>query len=254
MMHLKSGGTRSLTFPFEKGKNIISVIIVTFNAEKFVVNCFKSIAMQIYKNLEVIVFDGASRDRTVELLKENEQLITYWQSEPDDGIYDAMNKATQMATGDWLYFMGIDDVLLPGFSQMAGKLTEKNTIYVGDSLTNKNEFLDGKFTKYRLAKMNICHQSIFYPAKVFEKYKYQTEYKIYADYALNLNCWSDNSLKKKYYPITICLYNAYGFSSNSVDALFEKDKDFMIKQMKLSFFERVHYKYKKWKRSKIKKR
>ena len=247
-MSLIFGGKRSECFSFKKNEPVISIIIVTMNAEKYVENCLKHLSSQDFQNIELIIFDGNSIDKTVELLRKHEKMISYWQSEPDEGVYDAMNKALKKATGDWYYFLGIDDVLMQGFSEMANRLVDKNTMYIGNTITTKNEFLDGRFTNYKIAKMNISHQSIFYPAMVFEKYQYQTKYKIYADYALNLECWADSAIKKKHYPYLICHYYSFGLSHFNKDEVFENEKELLLKKLKMNIFEILRYRFKQWKR------
>ena len=134
---LRKGGTRggekslaSITSP------LVSIVVVTLNAEEHIEDCLRSIVNQACQNLEVIVFDGGSQDRTIEILKKYDSTISYWQSEPDKGIYDAMNKAVDLARGQWFYFLGADDRLLPGFSELAYKLVAPNTVYYGDMSYN----------------------------------------------------------------------------------------------------------------------
>ena len=246
------GGRRNLFFPQDNSKSLISIVIVTYNAETFIQNCIDSIAQQRYKNLEVLIFDGASTDKTIEIIMANEQHISYWQSEPDNGIYEAMNKAVKYATGHWYYFLGVDDMLLPTFSEMAEKLMQQNTIYSGDCVTDKGEKLDGDFPPYRLTKMNVSHQAVFYPAAVFSKYAYQLKFRVYADYVLNIQCWGDTSFPKKYLPILIACYHSGGFSSFVKDEIFEQERDGLIRKY-LSIPVYLRYLIKKWKKNKKKK-
>lgn len=245
-MSFIQGGTRTKHYTTPENKPCISIIIVTYNAAAYVQQCINSIAAQSFQNYELLIFDGNSTDNTVALLQQNNNNITYWQSEPDKGIYDAMNKALQKASAHWFYFLGIDDILLPGFSEMATKLQYKQTIYTGNCITDKGVLLDGKFTAYRLTKMNISHQVIFYPRQVFQKYNYQLPYKVYADYVLNLQCWGDRNFKIQYYPITLAVYCTGGFSSFLEDELFKKEKDDLIKKY-LSPYVYLRYLIKKWK-------
>ena len=210
-------------------KPLLSIIIPTFNAASVLKDCLLSITDQQEKNVELIVIDGGSTDDTLSLLKEFEQHITFWVSEPDNGIYDAMNKGIAKATGRWLYFMGADDRLLPGFSEMTALLKDENTLYYGD-VSATSEMLNVPFSKYRLAKYCMNHQTEFYPAVVFKKYSYNMRYKIYADYALNLQCWGDDAIRKQYYPIKVVWYNLTGISSTLNDELFKKEKPELIRQ------------------------
>jgi glycosyltransferase involved in cell wall biosynthesis len=98
----------------------VSVIIVTYNAVKTLQAALDTIYSQTYPNIEVVVIDGLSTDGTVEILKANDAKIAFWKSEKDTGVYDAMNKAVTQVTGEWVYFLGADDELLPEFSDAAG--------------------------------------------------------------------------------------------------------------------------------------
>ncbi len=87
----------------------ISVVTATYNAVNFIENCILSVCEQTYNNLEFIVIDGNSTDGTKEILQRFTSNIDYFISEPDNGIYDAWNKALHQVTGDWVIFLGADD-------------------------------------------------------------------------------------------------------------------------------------------------
>ncbi len=221
----------------ENNEILISIIIATFNAGEHIGACLDSIALQTEKKIEIVVIDGGSTDNTGAIIKQYKDQNIVWSSAPDKGIYDGLNKGAMLATGKWLYFMGSDDRLLPGFSEMASKLEDEKTVYYGKTepfYMGKNkpdyELLTGKFSNYRLAKYCINHQAILYPAQVFSKYKYGLQYKVFADYALNIKLWGDRSFKKTYYPITIARYNMTGFSSTINDVQFKTDKPGLIKE------------------------
>ena len=92
------------------GHPCISVITVTFNAEKTVEKTIQSVLEQTYDHLEYLIIDGASRDRTLEIAGRYRERISRIVSEPDRGLYDAMNKGANLATGEWVLFMNADDV------------------------------------------------------------------------------------------------------------------------------------------------
>lgn len=208
---------------------LVSIIIATYNAANHLPACLNSIITQHYTALELIIVDGGSTDGTLTVIEQYKQYIAKWLSEPDRGIYDALNKGTGMATGQWMYFLGADDRLLPGFSQLAEQLKNTDTIYYGNTTANGPLFT-GRFSAYRLAKYVINHQAILYPAKVFHKYQYNLKYKVYADYALNLQCWGDKAFRKIYINIDIAWYSLTGFSAVSNDEPFKQDKPQIIRQ------------------------
>jgi glycosyltransferase involved in cell wall biosynthesis len=88
---------------------LISIVVAVFNGAETLQKCLDSIIQQSYLNKELIIIDGGSNDGTVELLKANNPYISYWISEPDNGIYNAWNKALLQAKGEWVCFLGADD-------------------------------------------------------------------------------------------------------------------------------------------------
>lgn len=94
---------------------MVSIIVVTFNAEKTIKKCLNSILTQTLEDWECILVDGDSTDKTVLLFEEFEEKDKRFRhiSEPDSGIYNAMNKGWKMAKGEWVYYLGADDELLP---------------------------------------------------------------------------------------------------------------------------------------------
>lgn len=90
---------------------LISIITATFNAAEQLAHTVASLREQTFRNFEWIVIDGGSTDGTPELLRDTEDMLSYWVSEPDSGIYDAWNKGCARARGEWLMFLGAGDVL-----------------------------------------------------------------------------------------------------------------------------------------------
>ena len=91
----------------------ISIVIATYNAGKTLCNCLNSIVTQLTDDVELVIIDGGSRDNTNSIIESYGSQIAYHISEPDKGIYDAWNKGVKKAKGDWIMFVGADDVLLP---------------------------------------------------------------------------------------------------------------------------------------------
>src|ERR1700691_1615645 len=89
---------------------LISIIIVVYNAVELLEETISSVIKQTYKSIELIIIDGGSADGRTELLEKYRDHISFWKSEPDEGIYDAMNKGVKAAHGDWIYFLGAGDI------------------------------------------------------------------------------------------------------------------------------------------------
>jgi glycosyltransferase involved in cell wall biosynthesis len=106
------------TIKNEVNQLLLSIIIATLNREEYIERCLVSIFKEIesnYQNTEVIIIDGGSKDKTVEILKKYDHKIAYWVSEPDSGVSDATNKAIAKAKGDVIRGIGDDDELIPGY-------------------------------------------------------------------------------------------------------------------------------------------
>lgn len=172
----------------------ISLIIATYNAEKTLLRCLDSIITQKSDEIELIIIDGASQDNTISIINDYSQVVDYHISEPDNGIYDAWNKGVKAATGDWIMFLGADDLLLPHFfstylSLIASKDMSKYDIISAKSklVNNKGVYLRsfGKnydWTSFRKV-MDISHGSTLHNRKLFDEIGYfDTNIKICADY------------------------------------------------------------------------
>jgi glycosyltransferase involved in cell wall biosynthesis len=165
----------------------ITVAMVTFNAAATLERALASVLRHASAALELVVIDGGSSDGTVELLKRHDARIDHWRSEPDRGIYDAMNKALEVASGDWLIFLGADDELLVSPEQVLRHAVRPDAVYYGDvCIRSSNAISGGRFSKYRLMQENICHQAIFYPRAVYKNKAYDTGSGMLADHRYNI--------------------------------------------------------------------
>ena len=201
----------------------ISVVTVSYNAVSTIEDTIKSVVNQTYDNIEYIIIDGGSTDGTVDIIKKYSDKISYWISEPDKGIYDAMNKGILAATGCYVCFIGADDTFFSNtsLSDVEEKLDiQANCIYYGDvKLRPSGKVYDRNFSLFKLIRKNICHQAIFYPTSLLKNHRYSLKYKAYSDYYQNILFWG-MGIKFKYVPITIANFTIGGFSLKG-------DKDFM---------------------------
>lgn len=209
---------------------LITIIIVVYNGESSLEKSILSVLVQSYKNIEFIIIDGGSTDQTIDIIQKYESKISYWESTPDKGIYDAMNKAVSKSTGNWLYFLGSGDLLLDSLTKISPFLINNATVYYGDVFRLDTQMkYDGYFSPYKLAITNICHQAIFYPSSVFKKYRYDLKYKIQADHILNMYCFGDKQFNFKYIPMTISIYEGDGYSARNLDLEYVADRLMIIK-------------------------
>jgi glycosyltransferase involved in cell wall biosynthesis len=229
------GGSRLLKRGTQKrchnGGPLVTIIMVVRNDADRIERTVRSVIDQSYKNIEYIVVDGASSDGTIDVLKKYQDHIDYWMSEPDMGPYDAMNKAVTLAGGDWIYFLGAGDILLNHLGRVGERLKDDRTIYYGDVYMPKlHKIYDGRYSNYKLMLKNICHQSIFYPKRVFQKYCFDTRYRIWADYVLNVKCHRDADFRFAYLPILIAIFDDYeGISCNKSDTEVERERKELVR-------------------------
>lgn len=207
----------------------ISIITVCYNAVNTIEETILSVIKQRYDNVEYVIIDGKSTDGTCAVIERYKEKIACFVSEPDKGIYDAMNKGLQKATGDFVLFLGADDHLMSYdvLSNVASKIQDSESVYYGNVLrSERNDLYCGRYNKYKIAVKNICHQAIFYPRSVYKQNVFELQYKIFADYAYNLSLY--DTVPFKYLPITVAYFNDQGCSSHVVDGYFNKDRKKMI--------------------------
>lgn len=206
-----------------------SIITVTYNAIDYIEKAIQSVELQNYNNKEYIIIDGNSTDGTIDIIKRHKSNIKIFISEPDNGIYDAMNKGLNYADGDFVFFLGADDTFFNSnvLQSVANKITDLGSVYYGDAMMLPlNRILWGKYNKIKLGIGNICHQTIFYPKCIYKKYQYDKKYVLFADYVMNIKLYRKYNFI--YLHETIAYYNQTGISSKRQDKEFEKNKIALI--------------------------
>ena len=165
----------------------LSIGMVTFNAAAVLERALQSILRHKTPAMELVIVDGASGDGTLDILRRHARDIDHWRSEPDKGIYDAMNKVRRLATGDWLLFLGADDELLLPAETLLQQFKRQDVLYYGDvRLRNSGRISGGCFSRYRLMQQNICHQAICYPKSIYRTKAYATDSGLLADHRYNI--------------------------------------------------------------------
>ena len=180
-----SGGlrTKGITKQSQENQPLITVVTVVRNGEKTLEKTILSVINQTYKNVEYIIVDGASTDGTLEVIKKHEDRISYWISEPDKGIYDAMNKGIDLATGDYIALLNSDDWYEKDTCEIiANKINEgRADIYYGmvrviDKQTNKSLYISGYIINVINHNM-IAYQTCFLSKEIYLNPKYNIKYK-----------------------------------------------------------------------------
>ena len=169
----------------------LSIIIATYNSAKTLEKCLYSIESQKFKDIEVIVIDGLSSDKTVEIISQYPRLISYWHSKKDRGIYDAWNQGIDKARGEYICFIGSDDYFLN--SDSVSKIISLTIEDQYDIITSQGVFLSnerpphiiGRKWNYKsiARRMTVCHPGLLHHRSIFEKHgKFDENLKIVGDY------------------------------------------------------------------------
>jgi glycosyltransferase involved in cell wall biosynthesis len=209
------------------GTPLISIIIPTYNSERVLDDALASVARQTFRDFEVIVVDGLSKDDTLRIVQKyvDQGLPLIVSSEKDSGIYDAMNKGLQIARGTWLYFLGSDDTFYEENTLekvLARPEASNYDILYGNVLSSRfSSIYDGEFDLHKLLEKNICHQAIFFKKSVFSVVgAFDTRFVAHADWDHNFRWYFSRSLKHKYIDQVIANYADGGFSSHHNDSTF----------------------------------
>ena len=197
----------------------ISVIIVVYNGANVIEKSITSVLSQTYNNKELIIVDGGSTDNTISIVKEIQNTDLSWKSEPDNGIYDAMNKGIERATGEWIYFLGADDEFYNKevLNDLFGDNGFENIdfIYGNVKRVGLKGVYDGEFDFGKLLVKNISHQAIFYNRNIFQKVgKYNLKFKTHADWDFNIRSFGNNQVRIKYTDKIIARFGEGGASSS----------------------------------------
>lgn len=208
---------------------MISIITVVRNGASTIEKTILSVLNQDYKAIEFIVIDGVSTDGTLAILDKYADRIDIIKSEPDKGIYDAMNKGMGLASGDWIYFLGCDDVLYSNSTLSSvfsgSSYNDADAIYGSVLLLQSNKIYDGKFDHEKLCNRSICHQAIIYKKELFQKFGvFNIEYITAADYVFNARAFNEKWL---YVDVVIAIFNETGISQSR--DLKSRDDSFAIR-------------------------
>ena len=202
-----------------------SIIIPTYNSAKVIKRCLDSIVAQTFSDYEVLIMDGKSNDNTLDIVRSyNSDKIRFF-SEPDKGIYDAMNKGIERSSGAWLLFLGSDDYLYnENVLRVVEKyLAEKYDIVYGEVESKLPEQNKGEWS-LELLDANRCHQAIFYNRRFFgESLRYNLDYPVLADFDINLRWFLNKRYRHLYIPVVISYYSVDGYSSYTKDEAFYKN-------------------------------
>lgn len=212
----------------------ISVITINYNNRIGLEKTIRSVLCQTIKDFEFIVIDGGSTDGSVDILKQNDENITYWVSEPDKGIYNAMNKGIQKAEGEYCIFMNSGDAFYD--KDVLGRVLL--SLDGTDVIYGNTEYTTGKIRKSKneppyfsfFFVSSFSHQSTFIRTELLKKYLYDESLKIVADWKFFLQTLILNNGSFKAVDLKISLYDATGISSTN-KILYEKEREQVLNSL-----------------------
>lgn len=222
----------------------ISVVTICYNAEEVIASTILSVINQTYKDIEYIIIDGDSKDSTMSIVNSYKDRIDVIVSEPDGGIYDAMNKGLKVATGDWIIFMNSGDSFYSeSVVERIVPLINKDSVVVhGDIM------VVGKYFKYHVKpcsvermkyRMAVKHQASFIKTDFHKQHPYDTSFRSSGDYDFFYKAYYNHSVKFQYLPICVANFATGGISNLNFRCSFrenlriwgkENDWMFRIKQ------------------------
>lgn len=218
---------------------LISVVTICYNAKNDLEKTILSVLSQTYQDIEYIIIDGGSTDGTVDIIHKYSERLFYWISEPNKGIYDAMNKGMDRATGSWINFMNAGDTFCDNevIKNIFGynDLSDYSVIY-GDcyvSKLNQLQYLKASSMKKVHVQMPFCHQSSFIRKT---RLRFSIDLKIAADYQMIYEYYRMNGISSFLYiskPISV--FDATGISTTN-NNLLQKEYGIVYKRTRNAYY------------------
>jgi len=210
-----------------------TIVTAVMNGERFLVRCLNSVLSQTWPGYEIIVQDGGSTDGTLGILTTYSRRVN-WVSEPDNGIYDAWNKALGRATGDWVIFLGADDFLI------ATDALERSQEYLA-TLPSHVDFAYGNLalgkdgrpeTRIATPLLNVYSgffrgtglpfPATFIRMETLQKQRFDPSFKIAGDYEFTLRCLAENNIVRVPHYVTFMEHGGVSDSKASAARLAEE--------------------------------
>lgn len=222
--HSLSGGYRlhQERQPDAKDERLVSIITAVFNGNEFIADCLESVLLQDYPFIEHIVVDGGSEDGTIDTLHRYDDSLALWISEADGGVYDAWNKGLKLARGEWIAFLGADDVYSAGAVSAYMRLAKQNPdaefLCTQARLvhpTGYSPVFGGPWEWPRFSTaMTTIHVGTMHRRSLFETYgEFDRTYRIAGDYEYLLR--AGKRLRSAFAPITTVLMRSGGLSDST---------------------------------------
>lgn len=213
---------------------LISVITINYNDHVGLERTINSVLSQSYSEIEYIVVDGNSNDGSREIIEKNSWRITKWISEPDTGIYNAMNKGIRIATGEYCIMMNAGDVFYSSnvLEKASRALATGADIYNGNAIyVNENKQIEWyrkghkDISTLHFFRSSICHQATFIKTILLKKYFYDESLKMVSDWKFWIQTICKDHVSYKTIDIDICCFDTGGLTNKQHEAgLLERRK------------------------------
>lgn len=215
----------------EKEKPLLTVITIVLNGVNILERTILNVINQNYGSIEYIIIDGGSTDGSLEIIRKHENRINHWISEPDAGLYDAMNKGIKIAKGEWVNFMNAGDEFydFDVCEKIANTASEYNFDVIFGDFIAKNDGFDAEIlvkakTLKSIWKGNMfSHQSCFIRSSILRENLFITDYKIVADYNQIVSIYLKNH-SFFYLPVPIARTLTGGLSYSNIKTYYEQMK------------------------------
>lgn len=224
----------------------ISIITINYNNSQGLEQTIISVVRQNHAHYEYIIIDGGSTDGSVEVIKKYDKYITYWRSEPDGGIYDAMNKGLHYSQGDYLLFLNSGDVFYHDHivSEASSWLKGKD-FYVGgmEYMFKKPRtiFPPRKVTAFYLFHKSLSHQATFIKSSLLKERPYDENYRLVSDWEQMFYELVFNNRTYEPLPMVVSRFNTEGLSMNEGNVPIWKNE--MEKVLRKTLPERIYADY-----------
>lgn len=242
------GGLRTKGL-FNKGsqpnKPLVSIVTPCLNSEKYLEQTIKNVIGQTYDNIEYIIIDGGSKDGTLDIIRKYEDKIAYWVSEPDRGLYDAMNKGIAFSTGNLIGIINSDDWYQPETVEIVVKeyLENKNVgVFYGDLMfvEKGGNLLKNEGNLEALKdSMSIGHPTCFVLKRIYDNWKFDLNFKICADYDFLLKLYL-SGIKFHYLNKVLVYCRLGGISSSSRFHSERLRENYIIRKKYFGIFRAIH--------------
>lgn len=211
---------------------LVSIITIVYNNEKYICDAIESVLSQNYPNIEYLVIDGGSTDQTIELIKQYKDKIDYFVSEPDNGVYDALNKGIAKSNGEIIGILHSDDLFYDSFviSNSINKMTSADAEFcfsnmlIYDERTGKTlRYYDASYFSRWLFRLGWMppHPTIFMNKSLFNEFgQYSTGYKVAGDFDFLVRMFYGRDIRWTYLNMTSVKMRSGGISNSGVFSKF----------------------------------